>query len=106
MISEAEIETNFACKVTYLKIRHEMTKMEQDQLYFDTNFDQHTKIYASFKEQVVNTIIVKNGLSLEHWDQILSKNVALKSLYDEKILFPFVGIVKEQSNTIGETAYL
>jgi hypothetical protein len=64
IITDLELETNFACKVAYLKLRHEMTKMEQDQLYFDTNFDQHMKMYAKFKEQVVNSIVVKRGLSL------------------------------------------
>ena len=30
IIADLELETNFACKVAYLKLRHEMTKMEQD----------------------------------------------------------------------------
>ena len=95
IIADLELETNFACKVAYLKLRHEMTKMEQDQLYFDTNFDQHMKMYAKFKEQVVNSIVIKRGLSLDNWEGLLLKCKEIKSLYDEKVLFPFVGIVKE-----------
>jgi hypothetical protein len=64
------------------------------------------KVYASFKETVVNSIVNKKGLTLQRWDALLASHNELKSLYDEKVLFPFVGIVKEQCNTIGETAYL
>ena len=83
-----------------------MTKMEQDQLYFDTNFDQHMRIYAKFKEQVVNSIVIRHGMTIARWEALLMSCSQIKNLYDEKVLFPFVGIVKEQSNTIGETAYL
>ena len=106
IIEEAEVETNFACKVAYLKLRNDMAKMEQDQLYFDTNFDQHMKMYESFRQLEFSSILADRGLSLTAWEQIISTNSDIKDMFNEKVLFPFVGIVKEQSNTIGETAYL
>ena len=95
IIADAELETQFACKVTYLKLRHEMTKMEQDQLYFDTNFDQHMKIYARFRQEVVNCIILRRGLTVTKWEALMLSCSDIKTLYDEKVLFPFVGMVKE-----------
>lgn len=53
------------------------------------------KMYTKFKEQVVNRIVIKHGLSVGQWEELLCKYGEIKSLYDEKVLFPFVGIVKE-----------
>ncbi len=53
------------------------------------------KIYVKFKEQVVNSIVIRRGLTIAKWEALMMSCSEIKTLYDEKVLFPFVGIVKE-----------
>jgi hypothetical protein len=76
-------------------------------LFFDTNFNGHTLLYEEFKLTVVTPAVIQHGLTLDRWHNLLADPV-LQRLYDEKILFPFVGLVRERSPSmgIGETAVL
>ena len=51
-----------------------MAKIEQDQLFFNTNFNEHTKLYEDFKVTVIWPTIVRHGVTLEKWADMLKIN--------------------------------
>ena len=45
VIQECIVECNFACRTAYLEIRSQMSKMESDDIFFDTNFDKNMESF-------------------------------------------------------------
>ena len=63
-------------------------------MFYDTNFTQHTRAFEEFRVNVLVPAIARSGLTQAKWQQLLDDR-DLRRLHDEKLLYPFVGLVRE-----------
>lgn len=98
-IDELEVEANFACKVAYLKLKSDLEK-EEDVLFGDTNFEGNHEMFKLFERHVVRPTFAKHGI--HSWDRFLlvgEQCPEIRRLYEEKCLFPFIGLVREYEHS-------
>jgi len=88
--------------------KRRMESLGSDELYIDTGFDKHYKLYESFKNFHISQTLNKYSLTNEKFVKLMAKHTAVKFKFDSLIHFPFVGLVKEDkpNPTFGETAQL
>ena len=116
-----EVEANFTLKVAYLKFQEQLKRksgeaarlnvtesrqpeLPVDDIFLQPNFEKHTNLFLDFKHQAFQAALRRHGISLQTFEELCSSAPELQDDFNQRIHFPFIGLVREKGPTSFEGA--